>query len=60
MRWPRDWAKTETIGSSWSSEGLLAYYQIRNTTTDVDSARLIDPDLAPAIVEVAERQGLSG
>ena len=37
---------------------LLAYYQIRNTTTDVDSARLIDQDLAAAILEVAKRHGL--
>lgn len=34
---------------------LLAYYQIRNTTTDVDSARPIDQDLAAAIREVAKR-----
>jgi len=37
---------------------LLAYYQIRNTTTDVDSALLIDQDLAAAILEVAKRHGL--
>lgn len=37
---------------------LLAYYQIRNTTTDVDSARPIDQDLAAAIREVANRHGL--
>lgn len=37
---------------------LLAYYQIRNTTTDVDSARLIDQDLAAAVREVAERHSL--
>jgi hypothetical protein len=37
---------------------LLAYYQIRNTTTDVDSARPIDQDLAAAILEVAKRHGL--
>ena len=37
---------------------LLAYYEIRNTTTDVDSARLIDQDLAAAILEVAKRYGL--
>ena len=37
---------------------LLAYYQIRDTTTDVDSARLIDSDLAAAVREVAERHAL--
>lgn len=37
---------------------LLANYQIRSTTTHVDSARLIDQDLAAAILEVAKRHGI--